>query len=86
MPTIFNIVVNVVVRHWESLVAGATGGGYQQGRQDRIDYGGTDNLGTGQRVNSGGRGTCTVEGASSVFLSGQRDGSLHLYGVDIDSV
>ena len=25
LPTIFNVVVDTVVRHWESLVAGATG-------------------------------------------------------------
>ena len=33
-------------------------------------------------MKTGIRGTCAVEGASSVFLCGREDGSLHLPGVD----
>ena len=38
-------------------------------------------MGKGRRAKSGRIGTCAVEGASSVFLRGKRDGSLHQPGL-----
>ena len=69
LPTILNVVVDTVVRYWESLLAGATGG-QQRGLRVRADDGGIEDPGKGQREKAGRRGTFTVDSTSRVFNVG----------------
>ena len=57
LPTIFDALVDEVVCHWESLVAGKMGGGNSDGKNAGHPMEGRTIMGKGQHAKAGGRET-----------------------------
>ena len=71
LPNIFNVVVDEVVRHWELLVAGETGGSNYDDREGQMTTGrmiqGRDN---GQRRTEEGHAKLTAQEAFFMWTAG----------------
>ena len=85
LPTIFNVVVDALVHHWESLLAEKAGRGKERLWQSGT-AGGKDNPGNRQRTKAEVGGTYAAEGEGSVILRKRQDGGLNQPGVDPERV
>ena len=81
-PTILNVVVDAVVRYWETLVAKQAGGGQQRWQRQQGADGGKYNPGKGCRPTVSGGGACNSDGEGRALLCRRQTGGFHQIGVN----
>ena len=81
LSTIFNVLVDTVVCHWESLVAEQAARTASKTTVTRRSHG-EENPGTGQQTTAGGGGACKSDSEGGVILCLRRTDGFHRPGVD----